>query len=67
MKYLARDEQDVVFSNIDDLLLTNTALLSDMEARQNEEANVVFKIGDIFLKHASALAHCSYSFANESR
>ncbi|KAJ8662806.1 hypothetical protein O0I10_000982 [Lichtheimia ornata] len=40
MKYLARDEQDVVFSNIDDLLLTNTALLSDMEARQNEGANV---------------------------
>lgn len=67
MKYLARDEQDVVFSNIDDLLLTNTALLSDMEARQNEEANVVSKIGDIFLKHASSLAHCSCSFANESR
>ncbi|KAI7880960.1 hypothetical protein K492DRAFT_207137 [Lichtheimia hyalospora FSU 10163] len=66
MKYLARDEQDVVFSNIDDLLLTNTALLSDMEARQNEEANVVSKIGDIFLKHADNLKCYSTYCRNQS-
>ncbi|KAI7888806.1 uncharacterized protein EV154DRAFT_424999 [Mucor mucedo] len=39
-KYLTQDERDVVFSNIDDLLICNTALLSDMENRQNEKANV---------------------------
>lgn len=50
-KYLTQDERDVVFSNIDDLLICNTALLSDMETRQREEANIVGKIGDIFLKH----------------
>lgn len=48
---MTQDERDVVFSNIDDLLICNTALLSDMENRQNEKANVVDKIGDVFLKH----------------
>ena len=50
-KYLSQDERDVVFSNIDDLLICNTALLSDMETRQREQANVIDKIGDIFLQH----------------
>ncbi|KAI9478903.1 MAG: hypothetical protein EXX96DRAFT_525777 [Benjaminiella poitrasii] len=46
-KYLSQDECDVVFSNIDDLLLCNTALLSDMESRQREQANVIDKIDDL--------------------
>jgi hypothetical protein len=52
-KYLSQDERDVVFSNIDDLLICNTALLSDMESRQKENGNVVDYIGDVFLKHVS--------------
>ncbi|KAI8340948.1 hypothetical protein BC941DRAFT_488850 [Chlamydoabsidia padenii] len=39
-KYLQPNEQDVVFSNIDDLLLCNTAFYSDLETRQRECANV---------------------------
>ncbi|KAG0191810.1 hypothetical protein DFQ28_010924 [Apophysomyces sp. BC1034] len=50
-KYLSQEEQDVVFANVDDLLLCNTALLSDLEARQRENANVIDSIGDIFIKH----------------
>jgi hypothetical protein len=50
---LTQDERDVVFSNIDDLLMCNTALLSDMESRQRDGAQVVDKIGDVFLGHVS--------------
>ncbi|KAG0745074.1 hypothetical protein G6F23_004691 [Rhizopus arrhizus] len=65
-KYLTQDERDVVFSNIDDLLICNTALLSDMETRQREQANVVDKIGDIFLKHANSLKCYSTYCQNQS-
>ncbi|CAO3665847.1 unnamed protein product [Rhizopus stolonifer] len=65
-KYLTQDERDVVFSNIDDLLICNTALLSDMETRQREEANIVGKIGDIFLKHANSLKCYSSYCQNQS-
>ncbi|KAG2195516.1 hypothetical protein INT47_002712 [Mucor saturninus] len=65
-KYLTQDERDVVFSNIDDLLICNTALLSDMENRQNEKANVVDKIGDVFLKHADSLQCYSTYCRNQS-
>lgn len=59
-KYLTQDERDVVFSNIDDLLICNTALLSDMENRQNEKANVVDRIGDVFLKHVNKFKYSLY-------
>jgi hypothetical protein len=49
-----------VFSNIDDLLICNTALLSDMENRQNEKANVVDRIGDVFLKHVNKFKYSLY-------
>ncbi|ORX55702.1 hypothetical protein DM01DRAFT_1335097 [Hesseltinella vesiculosa] len=60
-KYLQPNEQDVIFSNIDDLLLCNTALLSDLEKRQRECANVIDCVGDIFLQHAESL-NCYSSF-----
>ncbi|RCH90712.1 hypothetical protein CU097_003149 [Rhizopus azygosporus] len=65
-KYLTQDERDVIFSNIDDLLLCNTSLLSDMETRQREQGNVVDKIGDIFLKHAESLKCYSTFCRNQS-
>ncbi|KAK4521682.1 uncharacterized protein ATC70_004214 [Mucor velutinosus] len=65
-KYLSQDERDVVFSNIDDLLICNTALLSDMETRQRGQANVVDKIGDVFLKHADSLQCYSTYCRNQS-
>ncbi|KAI8975146.1 hypothetical protein BDF20DRAFT_822616 [Mycotypha africana] len=46
-KYLSEDERDVVFSNIDDLLICNTALLSDMETQQREQCNVIDKIDNL--------------------
>ncbi|KAF7728302.1 hypothetical protein EC973_006477 [Apophysomyces ossiformis] len=65
-KYLSQKEQDVIFANVDDLLLCNTALLSDLEARQRETANVVDNIGDIFLKHAESLKCYSLYCRNQS-
>ncbi|CEP12393.1 hypothetical protein [Parasitella parasitica] len=65
-KYLSQDERDVVFSNIDDLLICNTALLSDMETRQREQANVIDNIGDVFLKHADSLQCYSTYCRNQS-
>ncbi|KAI8372990.1 uncharacterized protein BYT42DRAFT_578797 [Radiomyces spectabilis] len=65
-KYLTQTEQDVVFSNIDDLLLCNTALLSDLEARQRERAGVVYCMGDVFLKHAESLKCYSTFCRNQS-
>jgi hypothetical protein len=43
----------VIFSNVEDLLLCNTAILSDLEDRQREGANFVGAVGDIFLTHVS--------------
>ncbi|KAI8890231.1 hypothetical protein K501DRAFT_206841 [Backusella circina FSU 941] len=65
-KYLTQDERDVVFSNIDDLLMCNTALLSDMEGRQRDGAQVVDKIGDVFLGHADSLQCYSTYCRNQS-
>ncbi|CAO3592901.1 unnamed protein product [Absidia cylindrospora] len=65
-KYLRPNEQDVVFSNIDDLLLCNTAFYSDLETRQRECANVVDCIGDIFLQHAESLKCYSTFCRNQS-
>ncbi|CAG8523760.1 4631_t:CDS:10 [Paraglomus occultum] len=51
---LSSSELTTLFANIDDILLVNTALLSDLEQRQ-EEGIVVECIGDVFLKHADNL------------
>jgi len=54
-QYLSPDAQNVIFSNVEDLLLCNTAILSDLEDRQLEGANFVSGVGDIFLTHAENL------------
>ncbi|CAM0136668.1 unnamed protein product [Umbelopsis sp. WA50703] len=54
-QYLSPDAQNVIFSNVEDLLLCNTAILSDLEDRQREGANFVGAVGDIFLTHAENL------------
>ncbi|KAH8550754.1 hypothetical protein BGW37DRAFT_426985 [Umbelopsis sp. PMI_123] len=38
-QYLSPDAQNIIFSNVEDLLLCNTAILSDLEDRQREGAN----------------------------
>ncbi|CAO3620385.1 unnamed protein product [Cunninghamella echinulata] len=65
-KYLKQNEQEVVFSNIEDLLICNTTFLSDLETRQRECANVIDCVGDIFLQHAESLKCYSTYCRNQS-
>ncbi|PPQ91776.1 hypothetical protein CVT25_000421 [Psilocybe cyanescens] len=48
---LSRKEITVVFANIEDLLLTNTAFVSSLEERQKDCRLYIDKIGDILLNH----------------
>src|SRR4051812_27883446 len=52
---LSSADQKKVFSNVEDLLLCNTALLSDMEDRQRKSDCVIEIIGDVFLEHVSVV------------
>jgi len=48
-------ELNIIFSNIEDILLCNTAILSDLEQRQKDDEFFVNNIGDILLKHSENL------------
>ncbi|TFK20128.1 hypothetical protein FA15DRAFT_600278 [Coprinopsis marcescibilis] len=48
---LSHKEITVVFANVEDILLTNTAFLSSLEERQKECRLYVDSIGDILLNH----------------
>lgn len=52
---LSRKEITVVFANIEDILLTNTAFVSSLEERQKDCRLYVDKIGDILLKHIPSM------------
>ncbi|CAG8437670.1 15518_t:CDS:10 [Acaulospora morrowiae] len=52
---LPKVELSMIFSNIEDILLHNTAILSDLEQRQKEDKYVVKNIGDILVKHSEGL------------
>ncbi|KAI9286625.1 hypothetical protein BC943DRAFT_351418 [Umbelopsis sp. AD052] len=54
-QYISPDAQNIIFSNVEDLLLCNTGILSDLEDREREGANFVSAVGDIFLNHAENL------------
>jgi hypothetical protein len=45
----------VIFANIEDILLTNTALVSSLEERQKDCRLYVDKVGDILLKHIPSM------------
>ncbi|KAJ3522358.1 hypothetical protein NMY22_g11925 [Coprinellus aureogranulatus] len=51
LEVLSQKEITVVFANIEDILLTNTAFLSSLEERQKECRLYIDKIGDIILDH----------------
>ncbi|CAG8576933.1 3066_t:CDS:10, partial [Cetraspora pellucida] len=53
--FLSDQELSTLFCNIQDILLCNTAILSDLEQRQEEDAYFVSKVGDILLKHSKDL------------
>ncbi|KDR82039.1 hypothetical protein GALMADRAFT_240494 [Galerina marginata CBS 339.88] len=48
---LSTKEITVVFANIEDLLLTNTAFVSSLEERQKDCRLYIDKVGDILLTH----------------
>ncbi|CAG8655621.1 13678_t:CDS:10, partial [Dentiscutata heterogama] len=52
---LSEQELSILFCNIQDILLCNTAILSDLEQRQEEDSYFVSKVGDILLKHSEDL------------
>lgn len=52
---LSQDELNIIFSNIEDILLCNTAILSDLEQRQKDDKLFVNNVGDILLKHSDNL------------
>ncbi|GBC07924.1 hypothetical protein RclHR1_00780004 [Rhizophagus clarus] len=53
---LSLDELGIIFSNIEDILLCNTAILSDLEQRQKDDKLFVNNVGDILLKHSDELS-----------
>ncbi|KAF8959742.1 hypothetical protein BDZ97DRAFT_1836791 [Flammula alnicola] len=53
---LSQKEITVVFANIEDLLLTNTAFVSSLEERQKDCRLYVDRIGDILLSHIPNMA-----------
>lgn len=55
LSLLSQKEITVVFANIEDILLTNTAFMSSLEERQKECRLYVDKIGDILLKHIPSM------------
>ncbi len=48
---LSRKEITVIFANIEDILLANTAFVSSLEERQKECRLYIDGVGDILLKH----------------
>ncbi|CAG8781616.1 7151_t:CDS:10, partial [Gigaspora margarita] len=53
--FLSEQELSTLFCNIQDILICNTTILSDLEQRQEEDAYFVSKVGDILLKHSENL------------
>lgn len=45
----------IIFANIDDILLFNTVLLSDLEERQRESRLYINTIGDVIEKHMGSV------------
>lgn len=63
---LSERDLRTIFSNVEDILLCNTALLSDLEDRQRDNGLYVDCVGDIMLRHTDGLrAYIEYC-ANQS-
>ncbi|RKO85386.1 Dbl homology domain-containing protein, partial [Blyttiomyces helicus] len=62
-QFLSKADLHAMFGNIEDLLLVNSLILSDLEAKQIQENYVVSGIGEIFVHHTDSLvgysAYCS--------
>lgn len=56
LQLLSLKEITVIFANIEDILLTNTAFVSSLEERQKDCRLYIDKIGDILLKHIPSMS-----------
>ncbi|KAJ3417124.1 Intersectin 1 (SH3 domain protein) [Chytridiales sp. JEL 0842] len=54
-QFMSAADLNMIFSNIEDLLMTNIIILSDFEAAQAEQNYVVNNIGQLFMRHAKSL------------
>lgn len=55
----------VIFGNVEDILLLNTTLLSDLEARQQEQRLYVNSVGDILEAHLPKMDIYRFYCANQ--
>ncbi|KAJ3107638.1 hypothetical protein HDU97_003632 [Phlyctochytrium planicorne] len=53
--YLNREDLENIFSNLEDILMTNTIILSDWEEAQKQSNYVIMNIGFLFRRNAKAL------------
>ncbi|KAJ3203501.1 Intersectin 1 (SH3 domain protein), partial [Dinochytrium kinnereticum] len=54
-QYLSQQDVTSIFSNLEDILMTNTIILSDWEEAQKQSNYVIMNIGTLFERNASAL------------
>ncbi|KAI8834668.1 Dbl homology domain-containing protein [Chytridium lagenaria] len=52
---LSKQDVDTIFSNLEDILMTNTIILSDWEEAQKQSDYVIMNIGTLFERNALAL------------
>lgn len=55
----------VIFGNVEDILLLNTTLLSDLEARQQEQRLYVDTVGDVLSGHLDQMDIYRFYCANQ--
>jgi hypothetical protein len=52
---LSPNDLNIIFANVEDILLCNTAILSDLEQRQKDDKLLISNVGDILLNHLDNL------------
>ncbi|TPX33329.1 hypothetical protein SmJEL517_g03690 [Synchytrium microbalum] len=60
------DKLNGIFSNIEELLFTNTLILSDFESLQEASHYYIQSVGDVFVKHSPSLECYSIYCGNQS-
>ncbi|KAI8614258.1 Dbl homology domain-containing protein, partial [Chytriomyces sp. MP71] len=53
--FLSDTDLRTIFCNVEDLMMTNTVIFSDLESAQKEQHFIVNNIGELFQRHAPAL------------
>jgi hypothetical protein len=64
-QFMSAADLNMIFSNIEDLLMTNSIILSDFETAQAEQEYIVRNIGQLFMRHAGSLDVYKYYCGNQ--